>query len=150
LPADLHLQLGIATARRTFAAYRDLIESDRWQRLLNEGARPQRLLWASTGTKDPNASDVLYVEALAAPFTVNTMPEETLLAFGDHGTVGITLKAGPDPENDALLTRFEQAGVNLDELAARLQDQGVEAFVKAWQALLGLIDQKAAAATARR
>ncbi len=110
LPADLHLQLGLAIARGTYAAYRALLESDRWQRLLNEGARPQRLLWASTGTKDPKASDVLYVEALAAPLTVNTMPEETLLAFADHGTVAATLAASPDPQNEALIARFGQRG----------------------------------------
>jgi transaldolase len=150
LPADLHLKLGPATARRTFDAYRALLESDRWQRLLNEGARPQRLLWASTGTKDPNASDVYYIEALAAPFTVNTMPEETLLAFADHGAVGKTLSAGPDPENDALLARFEAEGIDLDEFAARLQEQGVEAFVRPWRALLDLIEQKAAATTSQR
>jgi transaldolase len=144
LPADLNLQLGLATGRKTFAAYRALLESDRWQRLLNEGARPQRLLWASTGTKDPNASDVYYVQALASPFTVNTMPEETLLAFADHGTVTGTLDAGPDPQNVALLARFEAAGVDLADFARRLQEAGVEAFVRAWQALLGMIDQKAA------
>ena len=150
LPADLHLQLGLATGRKTFEAYRAFVESDRWQRLLNEGARPQRLLWASTGTKDPNASDVYYVEALAAAFTVNTMPEETLLAFADHGTVGATLGAGPDPQNDALLARFEAAGLDLDDLARRLQEAGVEAFVRSWQALLGMIDQKAAVVTKSR
>jgi transaldolase len=148
LPADLHLQLGIATARRTYAAYRALLESDRWQRLLNEGARPQRLLWASTGTKDPKASDVLYVEALAAPLTVNTMPEETLHAFADHGTVGGTLAAGPDPQNDTLIARFEAAGVEVAELGFRLQEQGVEAFARAWQSLLARIEEKAAAIAA--
>jgi len=150
LPADLHMKLGAATARKTFEAYRALIESDRWQRLLNEGARPQRLLWASTGTKDPNASDVYYIEALVAPFTVNTMPEETLLAFADHGTVRGTLGAGPDPDNDALLARFEAAGVDLADFARRLQEGGVESFVRAWWALLGLIDQKAAAVSKSR
>ncbi|MGD0018835.1 MAG: transaldolase [Candidatus Limnocylindrales bacterium] len=144
LPADLHLQLGLATARRTYAAYRALLESDRWQRLLNEGARPQRLLWASTGTKDPKASDVLYVEALAAPLTVNTMPEETLLAFADHGTVSGTLAAGADPANEALLARFGTAGVDVPELGRRLQEQGVEAFARAWQSLLARIEDKAA------
>jgi transaldolase len=143
LPADLHLQLGLATARSTYAAYRDFLDSDRWGRLLNEGARPQRLLWASTGTKDPNASDVYYIEALATPFTVNTMPEETLLAFADHGTASVTLAAGPDPRNDALLARFEAHGVNVAELASRLQVEGVEVFVRAWGALLGEIERKA-------
>ena len=145
LPADLHLQLGLATARRTYAAYREFLDSDRWQRLLNEGAQPQRLLWASTGTKDPNASDVYYIEALAAPFTVNTMPEETLLAFADHGAVAGTLAAGPDPRNDALLAQFQAQAVDLAGLAQRLQDQGVDAFVRAWQSLLARIDEKAAA-----
>jgi transaldolase len=147
LPPDLHLKLGIATARKTYAAYRALLESDRWQRLLNEGARPQRLLWASTGTKDPKASDVLYVEALAAPLTVNTMPEETLLAFADHGTVADTLAVGPDPQDEALIARFEAAGVDVGELGRRLQDQGVEAFERAWQSLLTRIDEKAAASS---
>jgi transaldolase len=149
LPADLHLQLGVSMARKTFEAYRRLNESDRWQRLLNEGARPQRLLWASTGTKDPKASDVYYVEALASPFTVNTMPEETLLAFADHGTVSRTLAAGRDLHNDAVLAHFEAAGVDLADFARRLQEQGVDAFARAWQSLLGLIDQKAAAALKR-
>lgn len=148
LPADLNLKLGIATARRTFAAYRALLESDRWQRLLNEGARPQRLLWASTGTKDKTASDVLYIEALAAPLTVNTMPEETLHAFADHGTVGGLLTAGPDPANDALIARLEAAGVDIDGLALRLQEQGVASFATAWQSLLSRIHEKAAAIAA--
>jgi transaldolase len=143
LPADLHLKLGIATARRTFAAYRALLESNRWQRLLNEGARPQRLLWASTGMKDKTASDVLYIETLAAPLTVNTMPEETLHAFADHGSVGATLGAGPDPENDALIARFEAAGVSIDGLALRLQEQGVASFATAWQSLLSRVHEKA-------
>ena len=148
LPADLHLKLGIATARRTFTAYRALVESDRWQRLLNEGARPQRLLWASTGTKDKTASDVLYVEALAAPLTVNTMPEETLHAFADHGTVGPTLAAGPDPQNDALIGLFGAAGVDIVGLGLRLQEQGVASFATAWQSLLSRIREKAAAIAA--
>ena len=148
LPADLHLKLGIATARRTFAAYRALLESNRWQRLLNEGARPQRLLWASTGMKDKTASDVLYIETLAAPLTVNTMPEETLHAFADHGSVGATLGAGPDPENDALIARFEAAGVSIDGLALRLQEQGVASFATAWQSLLSRVHEKAASIAA--
>jgi transaldolase len=148
LPPDLHLKLGIATGRRTFAAYRALLESDRWQRLLNLGARPQRLLWASTGTKDKTASDVLYVEALAAPLTVNTMPDETLHAFADHGTVGATLAAGPDPQNDALVARFEAAGIDVAGLGLRLQEQGVASFATAWQSLLARIQEKAAAIAA--
>ena len=148
LPADLHLQLGLAIARGTYAAYRALLESDRWQRLLNEGARPQRLLWASTGTKDPKASDVLYVEALAAPLTVNTMPEETLLAFADHGTVAATLAASPDPQNEALIARFGAEGLDVAEFGRRLQEQGVEAFERAWQSLLTRIEDKASAFSA--
>jgi transaldolase len=150
LPADLHMQLGAATAMRTWAAYRELLDGSRWQRLLNEGARPQRLLWASTGTKDPTASDVYYVEALAAPFTVNTMPEETLLAFADHGTVTQTLGLGPDPDNDALLARFEAAGINVAELAGRLQEAGTDAFINAWRSLIGRIEQKAGTVSERR
>jgi transaldolase len=145
LPVDLRLRLGIATGRQTYAAYRTLLESDRWQRLLNEGARPQRLLWASTGTKDPSASDVRYVEALTAPFTVNTMPEETLHAFADHGRVGPNLAPEPDRENDALLARFREAGVDIDAVAERLQAQGAEAFRRSWQSLLKRIEDRVAA-----
>ena len=145
LPADLHMQIGPVTARQTFEAYRDLIDSERWQILLNEGARPQRLLWASTGTKDPKASDVYYVEALAAPFTVNTMPEETLLAFADHGSVSHTLRPDHDPADDEILARIARAGIDLDEFAGRLQVAGVDAFDKAWQSLIGIIEKKAAA-----
>jgi len=148
LPADLRQRLGIAVGRQTYAAYRALLESDRWQRLLNAGARPQRLLWASTGTKDPDSSDVMYIEALAAPFTVNTMPEETLRAFADHGRVGSTLAPGPDPENDLLLARFRDAGVDLDDLAGRLLAQGADAFRRSWQSLLGRIEEKIAAVAA--
>jgi transaldolase len=156
LPADLHLKLGIAMSHRTYGAYRALLHSDRWQRLLNAGARPQRLLWASTGTKDKNASDVLYVEALAAPLTVNTMPEETLLAFADHGTVAGTIAPGPEmtagtlvaglnSQNEALIARFEAAGVDVADLGRRLQEQGVESFAAAWKSLLARIDETAAA-----
>src|SRR5262247_4125366 len=121
-------QLGIAMARRTYAAYRRLLDSPRWQRAANAGARPQRLLWASTGTKDPHASDVLYVKALAAPFTVNTMPEATMKALGDHGEVREILPAdGGDCE--AVLTQFAKAGINVDQLAAQLQDEGAKSFV---------------------
>jgi transaldolase len=149
LPADLHLKLGIATAQMTYNAYAELIHGDRWSRLMNEGARPQRLLWASTGTKDKTASDVLYVEALAAPLTVNTMPEETLLAFADHGTVAHTMQARPDLPDPALMARFKAAGVDLTDLARRLQEAGVESFATAWKSLLARIEEKAAAAVAR-
>jgi transaldolase len=146
LPADLHLKLGIATGQLTYNAYTELIHGDRWGRLMNEGARPQRLLWASTGTKDKTASDVLYIEALAAPLTVNTMPEETLLAFADHGTVAHTMQARADLPDSALMAGFKAAGVDLTDLARRLQEAGVESFATAWKSLLTRIEQTAAAA----
>jgi transaldolase len=149
LPADLHLKLGIATGQLTYNAYTDLIHGDRWARLMNEGARPQRLLWASTGTKDKTASDVLYIEALAAPLTVNTMPEETLLAFADHGSVAHTMQARADLPDPALMAGFKAAGVDLTDLARRLQEAGVESFATAWKSLLTRIEQTAAAAVAR-
>ena len=134
-PEDLRSALGIAQAKLTYRAYRELLDSSRWGRLANEGARPQRLLWASTGTKDPEASDVLYVRALAAPFTINTMPEKTLLAFGDHGEVTDFLPAdGGDAEEVA--ARFTAGGADLDALAARLQSEGADAFVTSWDELL--------------
>ena len=137
-PEALRNRLGIAIAKRTYRAYRELLASPRWQRAFNFGARPQRLLWASTGTKDPKASDVLYVESLAAPFTVNTMPEATLQAFADHGALGAPLPAdGGDCE--AVLARFAQAGVDVDALAARLQEEGAQAFVKSWNELLAVL-----------
>jgi transaldolase len=141
-PDDLRSQLGIAVAKRTYRAYRELLESDRFLRIANEGARPQRLLWASTGTKDPEASDVLYVEALAAPFTINTMPEKTLLAFDDHGQVGEPLPPdGGDAEE--VLARFAEAGIDVDALAAQLQHEGAEAFVKSWKELLETVSSEA-------
>ena len=144
VPDQLQNRLGIAIAKRTFKAYRDLLNSDRWQRVYNFGARPQRLLWASTGTKDPKASDTLYVKALAAPFSVNTMPEATLKAFGDHGEVGSALQAdGGDAEE--VLAQFAKAGVDVDALAAQLQDEGAKSFVKSWDELMGVIDMKSAA-----
>src|SRR5262245_9737730 len=140
-PAALANQLGIAIAKRTYQAYRTLLSSPRWQRVYNSGARPQRLLWASTGTKDPKASDVLYIKALAAPFTVNTMPEGTLKALGDHGELGAILPAdGGDCEE--VLAGFAKAGVDVDALAARLQDEGAKAFVDSWNELLGVIAAK--------
>jgi transaldolase len=141
VPAALANRLGIAIAMRTYAAYRALLASPRWQRTYNAGARPQRLLWASTGTKDPKASDVLYVKSLAAPFTVNTMPEGTLKALGDHGEVGAILPAdGGDCEE--VLARFAKAGVDVDALAARLQDEGAKSFVASWNELLGVLSAK--------
>jgi transaldolase len=136
-------------AKRTYKAYREVIDSDRWKRLANEGARPQRLLWASTGTKDPQAPDILYVRALAAPFTVNTLPEKTLLAFGDHGIVDHFLpRDGGDGEEQ--IWRFSSRGVDVDVLAERLQQEGADAFVKSWDELIDNIGQKAGALTAAR
>jgi len=143
VPAALQAQLGIAMAKRTYKAYRDLLASDRWLRLLNVGARSQRLLWASTGTKDPKASDVLYVKSLAAPHSVNTMPEKTLLALADHGEIGAMLPHdGGDAEE--VLDRFTQAGVDLDALAGDLQRDGAAAFVKSWDDLLACLLEKSA------
>jgi transaldolase len=141
-PEELRNRLGIAVAQRAYRAYRELLDSERWQRLANEGARPQRLLWASTGTKDPEASDVLYIEALAAPFTINTMPDKTLLAFADHGEVSEPLPAdGGDA--DEVLAQFAEAGIHEGELATRLQRDGAEAFVKSWRELLDSIGSEA-------
>jgi transaldolase len=144
VPEELRNRLGIAIGGRAYRAYHELLDSDRWQRLLNEGARAQRLLWASTGTKDPEASDVLYIEAFASPFTVNTMPEPTLLAFADHGEVGEPLPAdGGDAED--VLAQFGAAGIDVDALAERLQEEGAEAFVKSWNELLGSIESQVGA-----
>jgi transaldolase len=144
VPAKLENQLGIAIAKRTLKAYRALLSSERWQRVYNFGARPQRLLWASTGTKDPKASDILYIKALAAPFTVNTIPDGTLKAFGDHGELGSTLQAdGGDCEK--VLAQFAKAGIDVDALAAQLQDEGAKSFVKSWDELMGVIAVKSAA-----
>jgi transaldolase len=151
VPVELHDRLGIGVAKQTYTAYRELIDSPRFGRLANAGARPQRLLWASTGTKDPAASDVLYLKALQAPFTINTMPEATLQDFADHGEIGELLPAhGGDAEET--LARFAQAGVDLDALAARLQEQGAESFVQSWNDLLECITAKShqLAATAAR
>ena len=143
VPQALRNQLGIAIAKRTYKAYRALLGSPRWQRVFNAGARPQRLLWASTGTKDPGASDVLYVRALAAPFTVNTMPESTLKALADHGSLGEMLTAdGGDSE--AVLAQFGVSGVDVDALASQLQDEGAKSFVNSWQELMGVIAGKSA------
>ena len=109
------------------------------QRLMNEGARPQRLLWASTGTKDPEASDTLYIEGFASPFTVNTMPEPTLHAFADHGEVGDPVPADGG-DCDEVLAQFESAGIDIDALAARLQEEGKEAFAKSWDEMLKSIE----------
>jgi transaldolase len=144
VPEALRDRLGIAIAGRTYKAYRELLDSPRWLRLLNEGARPQRLLWASTGTKDPEASDVLYVQALTAPFTIATVPEATLRAFADHGRVGDLLPPdGGDCEE--VLGRFRRAGIDIDALAAQLQREGAEAFDKSWKDLLECIASKSEA-----
>jgi transaldolase len=138
VPDSLRDQLGIAIAKRTYKAYRSLLDSPRWQRVFNAGARPQRLLWASTGTKDPKASDVLYIKALAAPLTVNTMPEGTLKALADHGELGSILPAdGGDCEE--VLAQFAKAGIDVDGLAAQLQDEGAKSFVKSWNELMDVI-----------
>jgi transaldolase len=143
VPEKLRNQLGIAIAKRAYKAYRALLSSPRWQRVYNLGARPQRLLWASTGTKDPKASDTLYVNALAAPFTVNTMPEGTLKALADHGEVGDILPAdGGDCEE--VLAQFAKAGIDVDRLAAQLQDEGAKSFVKSWNDLMAVIASKSA------
>jgi transaldolase len=141
VPAELRDRLGIAVGQQSYRAYRDLLESDRWQRLANAGARPQRLLFASTGTKDPKASDVLYIRGLAAPNTINTMPEKTLLAFGDHGTIEGTIpRDGGDAQQ--VLAAFGRAGFDLEQLAARLQKEGAESFVASWKDLMGAVENK--------
>jgi transaldolase len=146
VPDELHNRLGLAIGFRAYRAYRELLDSQRMQRLMNEGARPQRLLWASTGTKDPEASDVLYIEGFASPFTVNTMPEPTLHAFADHGHVGDLVPAdGGDCEE--VLAEFAKAGIDADALAERLQDEGKEAFVKSWNDMLDSIESKRGALT---
>jgi transaldolase len=144
VPASLSNKLGIAIAKRTYKVYRELLASPRWQRIFNAGARPQRLLFASTGTKDPKASDVLYIKALAAPFTVNTMPEGTLKAFADHGDLGEIMSADGG-DSDAVLDEFAAAGIDIDTLAAKLQDEGAASFVKSWSDLLNVISSKTAA-----
>jgi transaldolase len=137
-PEELRNRLGLAVGFRAYRAYRELLDSPRTQRLMNEGARPQRLLWASTGTKDPEASDTLYIEGFASPFTVNTMPEPTLKAFADHGEIGDPVPAdGGDAED--VLAQFERAGIDVDALATRLQEEGKAAFAKSWEEMLRTI-----------
>ncbi|MBS0224210.1 MAG: transaldolase [Proteobacteria bacterium] len=144
VPVELKNRLGIAMAQRTYKAYRDFLDSTPFQRAANNGARAQRLLWASTGTKDPEASDILYVKALASPFTVDTMPEATLKAFADHGEVdGLLAADGGDCE--ATLDGFADAGIDTDLLAARLQDEGAASFVKSWNELMDCIKSKSGA-----
>ena len=141
VPEELRDRLGIAVAKQAYRAYRELLDSPRWGRLANEGARPQRLLWASTSVKDPEAPDVLYVNALAAPLTVNTMPEHTLEAFADHGEVGELLPAdGGDA--DEVIAAFAKAGIDTESLADELQQEGAEAFVASWKDLLARVGSR--------
>src|SRR5208283_2668134 len=143
VPEELRDQLGIAIAKRIYKAYRDLLGTPRWQNIVKAGYNPQRLLWASTGTKDPKASDVLYVKALAAPVTVNTMPEATLKALADHGELGAVMPV--DGGNcEAVLAQFAKAGVDVDALAARLQQEGAKSFVDSWNELMSVITSKSA------
>lgn len=142
LPAPLHNQLGIAVAAQTYAAYRALLASARWQKLAAAGARTQRLLWASTGTKDPSAPDTLYIDALAAPGTINTLPEKTLLAFAEHGQVHQTLTDDASGA-DATVAACRAAGIDTDALAERLQREGAESFTSSWHSLLAHVEEKA-------
>ena len=147
VPAELHNRLGIAIGQRSYRAYRELLASPRWKKLAEQGAHPQRLLWASTGTKDPKLSPSLYVEAFAAPDTVDTMPEKTLLAFAQNGKVGSAMAAdGGDVET--LLAEYARAGVDIDALAQKLQRDGAKAFVDSWQELMQRIATKSAALAA--
>ncbi|HSV05973.1 MAG TPA: transaldolase [Candidatus Binatus sp.] len=141
VPPALRGQLGVAVGKQTYGAYRELLASDRWLRLLNCGARSQRLLFASTGTKDPKLSDLLYVAELAAPHTINTMPEKTLLALADHGQIGALL-AHDGGDAEAVIGRFREAGIDVDALAAKLQKDGAAAFVKSWEDLLTCLKEK--------
>ena len=146
-PEGMTNRLGIAVVQQAYVAYLELVASARMQRLMNEGARPQRALWASTGTKDPEASDTLYIEAFASPLTVNTMPEKTLLAFADHGRVGAPLARDGGDSAD-VLAAFEAAGISVSALAERLQVEGADAFVKSWRSLLQRIADKSKALAA--
>ncbi|HVJ09408.1 MAG TPA: transaldolase [Acidisarcina sp.] len=143
VPPELTNRLGIAIAQPIYKAYRELLKSPRWQKIIAAGYNPQRLLWASTGTKDPKASDILYVKALAAPDTIDTMPENTLKAFGDHGEVGDVMP--PDGGDfQKVLDQFTKAGVDLQELAARLQNDGAKQFVDSWKELKAVVESKSA------
>ena len=143
VPEDLRDKLGIAIAKRTYKAYRELLSTPRWKKIVAAGYNPQRLLLASTGTKDPKASDILYVKSLAAPDTVNTMPEATLKVFADHGEIGELMPAdGGDCEQ--VLQQFTKAGIDIDALGEQLQVEGAKAFVNSWNELLGVIESKSA------
>ena len=141
MPAELHNRLGIAVGQRAHRAYRELLDSPRWQRIAAAGGHPQRLLWASTGTKDPSLPDTYYITALAADETVNTIPESTLLAFHDHGELGELLTAD-SAEADRVVAGANRAGVDVDQLAIDLQLQGRDAFVDSWKAMLADIQEK--------
>lgn len=141
VPPDLKNRLGIAMAHQIYKTYRGLLSSPRWQRAFNAGARPQRVLWASTGTKDPQASDTLYVKALAAPFTIDTMPEATLRAFADHGQLGPIMSADGGACEETL-RRFNAAGIEFEPLAEQLQTEGAKQFVASWDNLLTVIQDK--------
>jgi len=143
-PEALRNQLGIAVASGIYTAYIELLSSPCWQRAYNAGARAQRLLWASTGTKDPKASDTLYIKTLAAPFTVNTMPEGTLKALADHGEIG-PIMAPDGGDSEKILDKFAKAGTDVDALGAQLQEEGAESFVKSWNDLLQCIASKSKA-----
>jgi transaldolase len=149
VPSGLRNRLGVAVGQQVYRAYRETLASDRWKRLERAGARRQRLLWASTSTKDPTAADTLYVTALAAPDTINTMPEKTLKAFADHGSLQGPMDEGGG-DSAAVLAEFARAGVDVEALATRLQDEGARAFVKSWQDLLERIQRKASAIGAGR
>ena len=148
VPPELRHRLALAIGGRAYRAYLDLLASPRMQKLMNAGARPQRLLWASTGTKDPEASDTLYIDGLAAPYTVNTMPEATLLAFADHGAAPPQLMAAGGGDAEELLGRFAAAGVDVATYAAELQQAGADSFVASWHSLLASIAGKRATVAA--
>jgi transaldolase len=149
VPDALRNRLGIAIAMRAYKAYRELLASARWRELAGAGARPQRLLWASTGTKDPAAPDTLYIEALAAPDTINTIPEKTLLAFADHGKVKHPMRFdGGDAET--VISEFTRAGVNDEAIAAALQREGAEAFARSWSDLMSRVASKSEGLTNAR
>jgi len=141
VPAELRNRLGIAIAQRTYKAYREILASPRWKSLASAGALPQRMLWASTGTKDPAARDVLYLEALAAPDTIDTIPEKTLAAFADHGKVGEPMRSdGGDAED--VIAQFKGAGIDVDALASELQREGADSFAKSWSDLMSQVAAK--------
>ncbi len=138
---ELHNKLGVAIAQRTYRAYQELLDSPRWHRMAKAGAQPQRLLWASTGSKDLAISDTFYVQELASPCTINTMPEKTLLAFGDHGLIGHIMSADGDNSEEEIAL-FQNAGIDIDALAEQLQTEGTASFIKSWNALLEMISSK--------